>query len=164
MSDLNHSRMPSPIPHRRPPSSAMARSMIASSSVWSFPAGAEVVEVDIGHVVDPVTFYVYSRDTPSNFIEMEEELKKRVRNLEVHFRIRRSVIFCVIETSPPFPALAVRHQEQEPQRHHRRLLEHRASRVREGEGRGSLQGDVLWPHQGVHFHGEGLDSHTKLIR
>ena len=133
--------------------------MIAPSSVWSFPAGAEVVEVDIGHVVDPVTFYVYARDTPPSSIEMEEELKKNVRELKVHFRARRSVRFCVIETSPPFPALAVRHQEQEPQRPYRRLLEHRASRVREGEGRGALQGDVLWPHQGVHFHGEGLDSH-----
>ena len=63
----------------------MARSMM--SSVWSFPAGAEVVEVAIGHVVDPVTFYVYARDTPSNFIEMQEELKKNVRDLKVHFRV-----------------------------------------------------------------------------
>ena len=86
MSALNDSRLPSPIPHRRPPSSAMTRSMNAPSSVWSFPAGKEVVEVAIGHVVNPVTLYVYVRDTPSNFIEMEEELKKNVRNLEVHFR------------------------------------------------------------------------------
>ena len=45
---------------------------------------AEVIEVAIGHVVDPVTFYVYARDTPPSSIEMEEELKVIVCGLNVY--------------------------------------------------------------------------------
>ena len=57
---------------------AMASCMIAPSSIWSFPADADVVEVATGHVVDPVTFYVIAKDRPAWFVEMEHDLKNNV--------------------------------------------------------------------------------------
>ena len=56
----------------------MAATMIAPSSIWSFPADAEVVDVTTGNVIDPVTFYVIAKDRPAWFIEMEQDLKKSV--------------------------------------------------------------------------------------
>jgi len=59
----------------------MASCMIAPSSIWSFPADADVVEVSTGHVVDPVTFYVIAKDRPAWFNEMEHDLKKKVERI-----------------------------------------------------------------------------------
>jgi len=68
-------------------SSIISSIRIAPSSVWSFPADAEIVEVVTAHVIDPVTFYVVAKDRPAWFIEMEQGLRNNVKRFPFDIKL-----------------------------------------------------------------------------